>query len=937
MRAATSVAFEDREPREHRLEQIVMRAAQLFEAPAAALFVAQDAGLRSRCGFALPEVDASELQAMAERLWRVKGRDHYQCVADVREDWRFTGPPGQLLSCVASPVSGSGRTTGILLAARAQPYTPLPAQAQQLNELARQAGLELESERETERLEVQEQLLEKTLELAKYGEDLRQLHRLSTTHYESLDQLLADYLEAGRAIFGMTSGAVTQLRGRYAGLRAALAGEPAPSGGMVFETDRDFSGVVVKEQRTVLCESVSADPLFDGRKYYTSWGPSSYIGAPILVDGEPFGVLSFASPHQRRIPYTSHEAEVIELMAKGIGRSIQEERMREARRRSEVSDRDRGRILEMVAKDQPLDAILEQIALLVERQAPDLTASISLERNGTLSCVAAPSMPRDFRPKMQEAAIVYVEGCCLSAAARRQTEIFQTASPKCGPEGKRSGLHEYCWLAGGASPILSGAGELLGLLVVYTRLAIEPRRLDRELIERAAQLAAIAIERRRLTDTLAYQARHDVLTGLPNRDALVRALDEWNTTAIPEHRMAAVFVDLDRFKQINDHLGHAAGDAVLRATAARLRAWLKEGEQCARIGGDEFVAVLRPVTDARQVRSRAQALLDSLRAPIDWDGRVLYVTASIGISLDPLNGRSETLLANADMAMYQVKRSGKNDLACFAPELERRHASRLEIEHALRQAPERGELELSFQPIRNIQESRQPLAGFEVLLTWQHPTLGRVPPSRFIPIAEECGMIASIGAWVLRDACRWAAAWSQGQEGVRISVNVSPKQFARPDVVDTVAAALAESGLPPCLLELELTESAIMENVAAARQKLERLREMGVRLSLDDFGTGYSSLSYLRWIPVQALKIAPSFVAEMNESSEARTLVKTILELARNIGLEVTAEGVENARQLELLRDLGCHKAQGHWIGGPLRPDKLEEWLRRETLQASVL
>lgn len=813
-----------------------------------------------------------------------------------------------------------------------------------LSDLANLAGNEIELDRRRdragqsiERRKTQEQLLEKTLELAKFGEDLRQLHRLSTTNHDSLEHLFSDYLETGRAILGMSCGVVIQVRGRYAVVRAISSDSIPVRPATTFELSQSYCGLVCDERNTVACSWVGDHPILSSRPHYASVKQASYIGAPIIADGEVYGVLSFSSPHARWRPFSSHETELIELMAKSIGRSILEGWMQDARHRADLLDKDRSQVLEMVAKDLPLETVLAQIANMVERQSAFLAVAIHEVRDGQLYCVAAPTMPEQFRRRMQGVPLTEGTHCCLSAAFTRKMEVFESAHGNCTPHGPWAAIHEYCWQACASAPILSGSGELLGMLTAYWKVAVQPRHVDVELLDMAGSLAAIGIEHRRLTDRLAFQAHHDILTGLPNRSLLTSVLARRIEEAARDGRiLGVVFIDLDRFKQINDHLGHAAGDEVLRITARRLASCLQAGEVAARIGGDEFVAVLTEAPDEAMVRNRAREILETVRAPIEWKAQPFYVTASLGLSLYPQTGTTpEELLGNADVAMYRVKNNGKNDVDCFVPERESERLARIELEHALHAVVDGGtcdQMRLSFQPIVDIRGAEGiSLEGFEVLLSWEHPTMGRISPLQFIPIAEECGLIGSLGSWVLRQACLQSTSWQRaGFVPVRMSVNVSAIQFARADFVDTVEAALLDSGLNGALLELELTESAIMEDVDTATPKLERLRAMGVRLSLDDFGTGYSSLGYLRWIPVDCLKIDHSFLAGIDISAGAFTLVQMILTLAHNMGLAVVAEGVENERQLELLRGINCDMAQGHLFGTPLPATAVERLLMRE-------
>ncbi|MBL8173440.1 MAG: EAL domain-containing protein [Bryobacterales bacterium] len=935
------------EARDSALERIAALAARLMDVPVAAVYSGSpnQPTLRATAGPAgLWEHYFRETLADS-RCQPSTGRP--LIITDTHFDPRLRASDWPVRSIIAVTIPAwNGAGAGALLAAAAVPHQLAEHQLLHLTDLATLAGNELELERRrstqagasVERRKTQEQLLEKTLELAKFSEDLRQLHRLSTTNYETIDDLLQDYLQTGSSILGLGCGVVMQTRGRYGSVRAARCEVNSVRPGLTFELSQVHCGLVCEEKQTLAVGWVSEDPRLVSRPHYGPVRQAAYIGTPILIDGEVYGVLSFSSPHVRWTPFGSHEIEIIELMAKSVARSIHEGRLQSARERSETLEQDRSQALEMVAKDQPLIAVLTQIARMVERQAPSVAIAIHLVSDERVFCCAAPSMPEPFRKRFQSIPLQHGRSCCFSAAYSRLTEVYETAAPRCAPHGGPS-VHEFCWQVCGASPILSGSGELLGLLIAYSKVAVQPRFVDTELLEMAGSLSAIAIEHRRLTDRLAFHAMHDVLTSLPNRTMLSRSLDEFIVRAkdrgLP---FAVVFVDLDRFKQINDHYGHAAGDTVLREIAARLKNGLFPGEVIARLGGDEFVAIwMEKNTDAAHARSLK--LLDSLRSPIHCGSQLIYVTASIGISIFPQSGiTADALLASADQAMYRVKSSGRNDAICYAPELEGGHQARLQLSQALRRAIENEEFELNFQPIVDIRRTGSILlAGFEVLLAWKHDELGRISPSQFIPLAEECGLIGVIGAWVLRKACEECVRWQRaGYEPVPISVNVSALQFGRADFVDTVESTLKETGLEGRYIELELTESAIMQEIAAATAKLKRLRALGVRLALDDFGTGYSALGYLRWIPVDCLKIDQSFLAELETSEGAYTLVQTIVALADNMGLSVVAEGVETERQLEMLREIGCDKAQGHLIGASLPRHDVESWLARDTKRRRI-
>lgn len=435
-------------------------------------------------------------------------------------------------------------------------------------------------------------------------------------------------------------------------------------------------------------------------------------------------------------------------------------------------------------------------------------------------------------------------------------------------------------------------------------------------------------ERKRHDAAMRYQATHDALTGLPNRlllhERLQQALAEaWGSGA----QVAVAFIDLDNFKLINDGLGHQTGDAVLRIMAQRLRSCVRSGDVVARQGGDEFV-VLLPRTSRGAVSYLAGLILDAVSQPCTIGGRELRVTCSIGVSLSPGDGEDiSALLRNADVAMYRAKEAGRNNLQYFDNEMDSGIADRLEMLTRLSQAIERKELRLLYQPKFELRGSR--VVGAEALLRWETAE-GVVMPEEFIPLAEETGQILAIGDWVLRAACRQTRAWLDAGVALPVSVNLSRRQLAHGDLAATVSAVLADSGLPPELLELEVTESMVMPDPERAVAVLQRLRGLGVRLSMDDFGTGYSSLSHLKRFPVQVLKIDRSFLREVTTDADSAAIVKAIISLAHNLDLRVLAEGVETAEQQAFLLANGCDELQGFHLGRPMPPERFEALMRRQ-------
>ncbi len=422
-------------------------------------------------------------------------------------------------------------------------------------------------------------------------------------------------------------------------------------------------------------------------------------------------------------------------------------------------------------------------------------------------------------------------------------------------------------------------------------------------------------QERQAHQRLAYLAHFDSLTGLANRVQLRERLSQAvEHNAESPRRSALMCLDVDNFKTINDSLGHSVGDAVLQAVAKRLQSHMRHSDLVARLGGDEFAIVMDDVRGDEEAPTLAQRLVQAMRVPCDVGGRSISIGVSIGVALIPDHGSTvDEVLGNADLALYAAKDGGRGRYEMFAPRLGARHRRRLSVEHELRQAMHNNQFELHFQP--QIDVATWSIIACEALLRWRHPVLGSVPPSEFIPVAEEAGLIAEIGGWVLAKACEQAAAHLRD---IRISVNVSPVQLLRPDFVRNVEAALERSGLSPALLEIEITESLFIDEVPLALSNLHAIKQLGVRIALDDFGTGYSSLAYLRRFPFDTLKIDRAFVRELMTRSDARAIVRTIIQLAGTLGMSTVAEGVEEPAQLEVLLRAQCHAIQGFLAARPM-------------------
>jgi diguanylate cyclase (GGDEF)-like protein len=420
-----------------------------------------------------------------------------------------------------------------------------------------------------------------------------------------------------------------------------------------------------------------------------------------------------------------------------------------------------------------------------------------------------------------------------------------------------------------------------------------------------------------------HTAEHDYLTGLPNRMLLNDRVGQAIALA-PRHgnKVAVLFLDLDGFKHINDSLGHPIGDRLLRSVAERLEGCVRESDTVSRQGGDEFVVLLSEVLHAEDAAITAGRMLQAVAEVHSIDLHELHVTTSIGVSVYPDDGSdAETLIKNADTAMYQAKENGRQSYQFFRPEMNVRAVERQSIEVSLRRALNRQEFTLHYQPKLDLETGK--ITGAEALLRWTHPTRGPVSPAQFIPIAEDCGLILPIGAWVLREACRQARVWvDAGLPATIMAVNVSAMEFRDGNFLEGLFNILRETGMDPKFLELELTESVLMKHAESTAAILQKLRENGVRVAVDDFGTGYSSLSYLRKFPLDTLKIDQSFVRQVGSDGDDTAIVTAVIGMARSLKLRVIAEGVETPEQVAFLRTHHCDEAQGYHFGRPVTSEQ---------------
>ena len=458
------------------------------------------------------------------------------------------------------------------------------------------------------------------------------------------------------------------------------------------------------------------------------------------------------------------------------------------------------------------------------------------------------------------------------------------------------------------------------------RLVVTPRMAER--LKGLAAQASIAISNARLVDQIRFQAMHDPLTGLPNRSLILDRVEQMLVRARRTNvATAALFIDLDGFKGVNDTLGHAVGDHLLRAVTARLVVTMRESDSVGRLGGDEFIVLVDGATMDAGPELVAERLLSVLRAPFELDGLPngpLTLTASIGIAAG-LRPSATELLRDADIALYEAKAAGRDRFVVFQPEMHTVVQDRLLLEMDLRDAFTSGQFVLVYQPIFNLRSGET--AGVEALLRWHHPDRGVVQPDDFISILEDSGLIVDVGRWVLREACRQGARWHARGHRLNVSVNVSVRQLESDQLIEDVSYALEASGFDPRSLMIEITETAIMRDVSTVVSRLAALRATGVRIAIDDFGTGYSSLAYLQQFPVDTLKIDRSFISTMADSPESGALIRTLVQLGKTLGLETLAEGVEESAQYVLLERDQCDSGQGYLYARPLDADAVEAFL----------
>jgi diguanylate cyclase (GGDEF)-like protein len=673
-------------------------------------------------------------------------------------------------------------------------------------------------------------------------------------------------------------------------------------------------------------------------------GARSCAALPLLVHGEAVGVLLFISAEKSA--FTPELVELLQKLAENVSFALDNFDRAEDRRQA---DDQRERLTRMFAAlSATNEAIMragtraELFQLVCEAAVHGgrfASTIISLTEPGSdfLRTVASAGPKGDMQRTVKLAITdAYPEGRGMSGTAFRTLQPCIINDYLADERG--AAFHERARREGnksGASLPLISLGRAVGVLVF---MSSERNAFTRELVELLQRLAnnvsfaldnfARADEKARADERIKYLATHDALTDLPNR-AMFSQLLHVSIEAARSHarKFAVLFIDVDRFKIINDSLGHDAGDKLLVEIGARLRRSLRGADVVARLGGDEFVIILEEASEARQVEAAARELLSVVNQPFQLCGLECRATASIGVAMFPQDGDDElTLTKNADLAMYRAKEAGKNGFRFFTSQDTMPSVERLVFESRLRQALDRDEFSLHYQPKVDVVTHK--ITGVEALLRWTLPDLGALPPLQFIPLAEETGLIVPIGRWVLREACAQNMAWRrQGIAPLSMAVNLSPRQFSDENLLQDIDDALAASGMPPQLLQLEITESMVMHNVGRAIELLDIIRARGVRLAIDDFGTGYSSMALMKKFPVDTLKIDRSFVQDLPQDSEDRAIAQAIISMGKALGMTVVAEGVETAEQAAFLREHDCDEMQGYLFSEPVPAGRIPQLL----------
>ncbi len=694
--------------------------------------------------------------------------------------------------------------------------------------------------------------------------------------YASVHQIVGDLMNARNFYLALQDEATSGLSFQY------FVDEVDPDPPAV-KAGKTLSEYVMRTGAPLLASPAVFERLVATGEVEVVGAPSvDWLGVPLMRGDRAFGVIVVQS-YSEKARYTEEDRDILTFVAQHVAAALDRRRAADALRESEARFR-------TLAETAPCAIFIYQDDGF--RYANPAAASITgFNRDELRDLSFWRLVHQDFREAVRERGLARQRG--ESVPARYEFKIE-----------RRDG--EERWLDSSASSVeFGGRPAVLGIAFDVT-------------------------ERKRAEEQIKSLAYHDVLTGLPNR---LLFNDRLNVAVAQAHRqqqrLGILFLDLDRFKVINDSLGHSLGDRLLQAVAERLEAGVREGDTVARLGGDEFILLLPGIARADDIARVAEKILDSLRLPFRLEGRDLFVTASIGLSLYPEDGLDgETLVKNADIAMYRAKEQGRDNFQLYTQTMNERAVERLQLESSLRKALAHGELLLHYQPLLDLSTGR--VHGVEALLRWEHPESGLVYPGEFMHLAEITSLILPIGVWTLRTACAQIKKWQEeGHPHLSVAVNLSARQFSQPEVVEHVKRALRETGLSARSLDLEITESHAMANAEATIHTLRELKALGVRISIDDFGIGYSSLSYLKRLPIDTLKIDQSFVRDITSDPDDAAIATAIIALAHTLKLRVVAEGVETQQQLEFLSTRQCDRMQGFLFSRPLAAADCGEFLAR--------
>ena len=696
--------------------------------------------------------------------------------------------------------------------------------------------------------------------------------------YREIHRIVGGLMDARNFYIALRDPATGSLRFPYFADEEDASPPDTASGGL---TD-----LVLQTGEPLLASPETFEALLAEGRVEPRGAPSiDWLGVPLRAEGEVFGalVVQTYSPERR---FREQDQDILMFVSRHIASALERKRSAEALR---DANEFRERVLESATN-----------------------AIFALDRTGRFTMVNR-------------------RACEISGYAADEL-VGMPADRVIPPARRREARRQFRRAARERAPVSLVETDLLrpdGSVVPVT-FSLAPLVKDRRVIGLAGSAEDIT-ERKRAQERIEHLAYHDALTGLPNHVLLKDRLDIAMSRARHDGRSIAVlFLDLDRFKVVNDSLGHAIGDRLLQRVGERLSSMVREGDTVARLGGDEFVVVLSDLTRIEDAVRLGEKIVAGLRLPFRMDQEELFVTTSLGISVYPSDGRSgEALIKNADTAMYRAKEEGRDNYQLFTPVLNARSMNRLTLETGLRRALEKGELVLHYQPILDLSTSA--IVGMEALVRWQHPDRGLVAPSEFIPLAEETGLIVPLGAWVLQAACAQAKEWENaGLKPPLVAINFSTRQLQIATLPGDVGRVLKETGLAPDRLEVEITESVAMSHSDDVLTVLYSLRHLGVHISMDDFGTGYSSLGMLKRLPIDTLKLDRSFLRDIETSVDDAAISRAVIVLAHGMKLKVTAEGVENARQLSFLRRHRCDQGQGYFFSPPVPAEEFEQILARE-------